>query len=130
MSSLCMLFVIIIRRPPISTRTDTLFPYTTLFRSKAEMLDRPLYFRNYLELRARFGDKLLFSHEMTLLSYHLKYDLWVEDQYDSMMLEDDLAADLEIARLARRAGLPGAKNGRATCRERVCQYVQSSVVDV
>src|SRR3546814_20906734 len=25
-----------IRRPPISTRTDTLFPYTTLFRSGAE----------------------------------------------------------------------------------------------
>src|SRR3546814_20535690 len=24
-----------IRRPPVSTRTDTLFPYTTLFRSKA-----------------------------------------------------------------------------------------------
>src|SRR3546814_12039188 len=24
-----------IRRPPISTRTDTLFPYTTLFRSVA-----------------------------------------------------------------------------------------------
>src|SRR3546814_2155568 len=27
------LFFLIIRRPPISTRTDTLFPYTTLFRS-------------------------------------------------------------------------------------------------
>src|SRR3546814_18936669 len=26
-----------IRRPPRSTRTDTLFPYTTLFRSLAEM---------------------------------------------------------------------------------------------
>src|SRR3546814_11877848 len=26
---------IIIRRPPRSTRTDTLFPYTTLFRSRA-----------------------------------------------------------------------------------------------
>src|SRR3546814_13295000 len=25
-----------IRRPPISTRTDTLFPYTTLFRSRAD----------------------------------------------------------------------------------------------
>src|SRR3546814_10208505 len=25
-----------IRRPPISTRTDTLFPYTTLFRSEPE----------------------------------------------------------------------------------------------
>src|SRR3546814_2895804 len=26
-----------IRRPPRSTRTDTLFPYTTLFRSAAEL---------------------------------------------------------------------------------------------
>src|SRR3546814_6364580 len=26
-----------IRRPPISTRTDTLFPYTTLFRSLAPL---------------------------------------------------------------------------------------------
>src|SRR3546814_19399811 len=33
-----------IRRPPRSTRTDTLFPYTTLFRSpyrKADAIDRP-----------------------------------------------------------------------------------------
>src|SRR3546814_14125005 len=28
-------FFLIIRRPPRSTRTDTLFPYTTLFRSSA-----------------------------------------------------------------------------------------------
>src|SRR3546814_6446358 len=28
-----------IRRPPRSTRTDTLFPYTTLFRSRAEFGD-------------------------------------------------------------------------------------------
>src|SRR3546814_6794099 len=28
-----MLFLLMIRRPPRSTRTDTLFPYTTLFRS-------------------------------------------------------------------------------------------------
>src|SRR3546814_11433785 len=37
MSSLCVLcmcfFFLMIRRPPRSTRTDTLFPYTTLFRS-------------------------------------------------------------------------------------------------
>src|SRR3546814_4416535 len=36
----CLLFVLfifflMIRRPPRSTRTDTLFPYTTLFRSDA-----------------------------------------------------------------------------------------------
>src|SRR3546814_3264665 len=29
-----------IRRPPISTRTDTLFPYTTLFRSAPDGEDR------------------------------------------------------------------------------------------
>src|SRR3546814_10620993 len=29
-----------IRRPPRSTRTDTLFPYTTLFRSKAQSKGR------------------------------------------------------------------------------------------
>src|SRR3546814_18056278 len=29
-------FFLIIRRPPRSTRTDTLFPYTTLFRSPAD----------------------------------------------------------------------------------------------
>src|SRR3546814_20494918 len=30
-----------IRRPPRSTRTDTLFPYTTLFRSRSGSHDRP-----------------------------------------------------------------------------------------
>src|SRR3546814_11396648 len=32
---LCCFFFLMIRRPPRSTRTDTLFPYTTLFRSAA-----------------------------------------------------------------------------------------------
>src|SRR3546814_14842409 len=31
--SVYLFFFLIIRRPPRSTRTDTLFPYTTLFRS-------------------------------------------------------------------------------------------------
>src|SRR3546814_12770671 len=35
-SYLCLIivFFLMIRRPPRSTRTDTLFPYTTLFRSR------------------------------------------------------------------------------------------------
>src|SRR3546814_12355803 len=33
---LFVFFFLMIRRPPRSTRTDTLFPYTTLFRSEAE----------------------------------------------------------------------------------------------
>src|SRR3546814_20139348 len=31
---LVVFFFLMIRRPPRSTRTDTLFPYTTLFRSR------------------------------------------------------------------------------------------------
>src|SRR3546814_9714468 len=30
---MCVFFFLMIRRPPRSTRTDTLLPYTTLFRS-------------------------------------------------------------------------------------------------
>src|SRR3546814_10931378 len=31
--TMCIIFFLMIRRPPRSTRTDTLCPYTTLFRS-------------------------------------------------------------------------------------------------
>src|SRR3546814_11478271 len=34
-----IIFFLMIRRPPRSTRTDTLFPYTTLFRSSALNLE-------------------------------------------------------------------------------------------
>src|SRR3546814_18483749 len=39
-------FVLIIRRPPRSTRTDTLFPYTTLFRSHEIARRRHCHGRN------------------------------------------------------------------------------------
>src|SRR3546814_14535875 len=42
-----------IRRPPISTRTDTLFPYTTLFRSAASV-------RAHWQAHGR-GERLLMS---------------------------------------------------------------------
>src|SRR3546814_15010037 len=35
------MFFLMIRRPPRSTRTDTLFPYTTLFRSARAQRPRP-----------------------------------------------------------------------------------------
>src|SRR3546814_2180152 len=38
--SLSVFFFLMIRRPPRSTRTDTLFPYTTLFRSR-QSVPRP-----------------------------------------------------------------------------------------
>src|SRR3546814_19568233 len=49
-----------IRRPPSSTRTDTLFPYTTLFRSDADPLQvdadqQPALQRGFADRRARQG---------------------------------------------------------------------------
>src|SRR3546814_13546125 len=35
-------FILMIRRPPRSTRTDTLFPYTTLFRSLNTLYVQPV----------------------------------------------------------------------------------------
>src|SRR3546814_9824264 len=35
-TALCLFLFLMIRRPPRSTRTDTLFPYTTLFRSSPD----------------------------------------------------------------------------------------------
>src|SRR3546814_19429727 len=45
MHTCVLFFFLMIRRPPRSTRTDTLFPYTTLFRSRVrdavdDVLDR------------------------------------------------------------------------------------------
>src|SRR3546814_19149143 len=40
---------LMIRRPPRSTRTNTLFPYTTIFRSKA--VRRAIFGRHELEVR-------------------------------------------------------------------------------
>src|SRR3546814_11398642 len=37
-----------IRRPPRSTRTDTLFPYTTLFRSKKHLRAQEIAWQNRL----------------------------------------------------------------------------------
>src|SRR3546814_4076539 len=49
---LILVFFLMIRRPPRSTLTDTLFPYTTLFRS-----DRPLPLRAEPHHRARRGSR-------------------------------------------------------------------------
>src|SRR3546814_12749614 len=44
-----------IRRPPRATRTDTLFPYTTLFRSRHQLVDQPAAAVVLLPLQRRVG---------------------------------------------------------------------------
>src|SRR3546814_20513182 len=55
-------FFLMIRRTPISTRTDTLFPYTTLFRSRAVLAiadQRRQLGREMPRDRRRIGEPLI-----------------------------------------------------------------------
>src|SRR3546814_4510449 len=53
-----------IRRPPRSTRTDTLFPYTTLFRSLLQVVDELVEaLRFFLQIRG-YRCRLLLSQVM------------------------------------------------------------------
>src|SRR3546814_11896408 len=116
------------RRPPISTRTDTLFPYTTLFRS-----DRG-------SRRARLGTgtrKVGAAGRCAVAGADPKQPLLAPDPSAAL-------PRVGVARAGRRgsrpdrtlvgpptgvaavapARLPGTQEiGRASCRERVCQYV-------
>src|SRR3546814_13227463 len=53
-----------IRRPPRSTRTDTLFPYTTLFRS---ISGQEISADDYLTVLFGDGDRSQFAHQVAVL---------------------------------------------------------------
>jgi hypothetical protein len=72
-----------------------------------EMLQSPLHFLSYVNRRTNYGDKIQSHHELTILSYHLKHNLWVDDEVSLMFLEDDICASLDLAMLTRRDGVPG-----------------------
>src|SRR3546814_13772807 len=105
------MFLLMIRRPPRSTRTDTLFPYTTLFRSPAE-IERMAIVR--LEHRK-------FKHFSRML---------LQDVGNGDEVAERLAHFLAIAEhhgvvdpVTGQRRMVIASIGRASCRERVCQSV-------
>lgn len=72
-----------------------------------EMLGSPLELLSYIDRRTGYTEKLMASHELTILSYHLKQNLWLSNKYDMIMLDDDISADLDLAMFVRREGIPG-----------------------
>lgn len=91
--------------------TDTISPPFVMdvfaLDAMTEMLSSPLHFLSYVDRRTGYTDKLMASHELTILSYHLKKNLWLDDEHDMVMLDDDISADLDLAMLVRREGVPG-----------------------
>src|SRR3546814_20219187 len=98
-----------IRRPPRSTRTDTLFPYTTLFRSNGRKVDRAdlLHIRAYTVAGKTEG-----------LSPLRAFSLAVQLGISASEFGRDWFANRQLAGSTLKN-----KIGRASCRERVCQYV-------
>ncbi len=78
-----------------------------LLDTMVEMLASPLYFISYINRRTEYDNKVVAAHELTVLSYHLKRNLWIEPKVDSIFLDDDVCADLDIAMMARRNGFIG-----------------------
>src|SRR3546814_18135162 len=111
-----------IRRPPRSTRTDTLFPYTSLFRSVAVPLHHQELFAafmivtGHLERRDQAFDAVEvapgFGREIEVLVTPAE------------LLAGDGLADLVELRLRNPHRLDPVHReiGRASCRARVCQY--------
>src|SRR3546814_1028370 len=89
-----------IRRPPRSTRTDTLFPYTTLFRSE---LEPPLA---YLFGELPKGDAWLDEAvSQVLIDLENLIHAAKIEQYDLVACRHLLTCDRAAHRLKRRSGL-------------------------
>ena len=73
-----------------------------------EMLSSPLHLLSYINRRTSYGETICSTHELTVLSYHLKQNLWIDNEFTMMLLEDDICADLDLAMLTRRDGVQGA----------------------
>jgi hypothetical protein len=74
-----------------------------------EFLDTPLLLLSYIKRRASYQEKIYAGHELTILAYHLKRNLWFETQFNMIQLGDDIAVDLDIAMMVRREGAPGPR---------------------
>src|SRR3546814_16744594 len=99
-----LFFFLMIRRPPRSTRTDTLFPYTTLFRSTV--------------LPSLLLMMTSFTRIIIVLSI-LRHALGLQQTPPNQVL---VGLSLFLS-LFVMAPVISEEIGRASCRERVSQYV-------
>src|SRR3546814_13130173 len=98
-----------IRRPPRSTRTDTLFPYTTLFRSA----------RHHIRTSRKKRYEIMTAYDqLGLLSLVSKTN---DKAY--MLISADIDLVTENGRQFEGDFSMLDEIGRASCRERVGQYV-------
>src|SRR3546814_13441860 len=119
------LFFLMIRRPPRSTRTDTLFPYTTLFRSHGldHVCKRSFRFPELANAQPEDAQDHRPTHQK---AGQEERGLSAEDGPAKAVDDaDNRVQVVEQAPLWRdHTGTEADRQiGRASCRESVCQYV-------
>src|SRR3546814_12426888 len=125
-----------IRRPPRSTRTDTLFPYTTLFRSARARADL-----QSVELPGPTGERNMMHLDgrgvwATIAPWNFPLAIFLGQTVAALVTGNTVIAKPapqtpriaeRAVELAHQAGLPAdvliLEIGSASRRERVCQYV-------
>src|SRR3546814_14001622 len=122
------------RRPPGSTRTDTLFPYTTLFRSDGERDEdehAPHGRRALLGQQMPFGavaaNRLALALPRTQPLDHRRPDEEGDGErrdHRAAAANGEVAEQVEQRDAVGERDEPAVENeiGRPSCRDRVCKY--------
>src|SRR3546814_12457938 len=140
-----------IRRPPSSTRTDTLFPYSTLFRSPADW-SRFRYPGSLIRYGVLLGIIVFLGYSLHFLNVDIERMLgalgrigavvaarYYPPDLEYVLQQDYLASIVDTLKMSYLGGMFGVllavplawfsafnvtpEIGRASGRERVCQYV-------
>src|SRR3546814_15760369 len=130
---ICLFCFFMRRRPPRSTRTDTLFPYTTLFRSVWAWSCRGDFRVSVIGRQRDPHIALVGLEREPPPDRDHPLNLFGEDGAD-ILRQRSIGSKtqfickfsgiaLEIALLGAPAVADAIQIGRASCRERVCQYV-------
>src|SRR3546814_14062098 len=122
-----------LRQPPRSTRTDTLFPYTTLFRSIADPkaigitgLSDGSSTVQFAALNSSLFSAAIVSGCCWDTSQTALLGPAVADRYARIgwpSISEAASSFWSRMSLSRNARRVAFQIGRASCRERVCQYV-------
>src|SRR3546814_16193057 len=115
-----------IRRPPSSTRTYTLFPYTTLFRSHSlyERLIGPPPTYGAVGLAACLADGAMrFAENEYRWSTPVNKRFTLQKSGIGVEARTFVTSDQSGPLAVTFLHLADYQIGRASCRERVCQYV-------
>src|SRR3546814_14208063 len=129
-------FFLMIRRPPRSTRTDTLFPYTTLFRSHTVAVydvhaSVPLCRREFAQFSKAIAQDTLRNAQLPRGAGAMPVHL-IQHRADTIQLRR--AGDImQRGRCRRPKRWPGRHDRfeirRAPCNEKICTNGYTEVVD-